>query len=284
MSPLPTESRIFADRYRRDLKRREAAFADRIAPGTKTWTGAVQAFFDRIDKAGSPIKRASLVHQLTEYLNENVADGAHFLLDYGGKQRSAGLMFATLSAGEHPLVGIKEEGVNIVQHFIFSRRNGAISAMSGCDLAFISKHAIGRLHERGHNLSDSKATCVLACVGILGVLTRSSIKHVDGGLALHYDDTLVVGSLKHSAQQMEGGGERRYNGTFYDVRTALPADEVRNREMLEQGAYATRAVAAWLDDRGVGKSLTHKLAETIPFMPRRDDYIFNTLEGTRSKP
>jgi hypothetical protein len=282
MAPLPTESRIFADRYRRDLKRREAVLAERIAPGTKTWSDALAALFERIDRAGSPIKRASLIQRLTEYLNDSIPDGAHFLLDHGGGQRSAGLMFATLSAGEHPLVGVNEEGVNIVQHMVLSRRNGTITASSGADLAFISKHAIGRLHERGHNLSDMKATCVLACVGILGVLTRSSVKHIDSGLALHYDDTLIVGSLKHALQQMEGGGERRYNGTFFDVRTALPADEVRSREMLEQGAYATRAVASWLDDRGVSKALTQKLADTIPFLPRREDYT--SLTATRSNP
>jgi hypothetical protein len=270
MAPLPTTSRIFADRYRRDLKKREAAISDRIAPGTKTWGDALYAFFDRIDKAGSPIKRAAMIKRLSVYLNDNVGEGTHFILDQGGQHRSAGVLFATLSAGVHPLVGVEEEGVNIAHHYVMSRRNGAISASSGTDIAFISRHAIGRLHERGHSLTDNKASCVLACVGILGLLTRGSSKHVNGGLCLQYDDTLIVGSLKHALQRVGDDG-RKVNGTVYDVRTALLTEEVNSQAMREQGIHATIAVAKWLDNRGIGRE-NEALAESIPYMPRREDY------------
>jgi len=275
MAPLPTESRIFADRYRRELKRREADFSNRIAPGTTNWSDAVYAFFERIDKAGSPIKRASLIHKLTSHLNDHVDEGAHFILDCGGRNRSAGLMFATLSAGEHPLAGIEEEGVNIRQHFVMSQRNGAISAMSGTDIAYISRHAIGRLHERGLDLTDMKATCALACVGIVGLLTRGCIKHIDGQMSLVYNDTLITGSLKHALRDVSGDrGKREINGTFYDVRTALPTEDYQNQEVIDQGVQASLAVANWLDDRTISRTANNKLGETIPFLPHRHDYTF----------
>jgi hypothetical protein len=286
MAPLPTESRIFADRYRRELKRREAAFANRISPGTNTWSDAVFSFFESIDKAGSPIKRASLIHKLTDYLNENVHEGAHFLLDCGGAKRSAGLMFATLSAGEHPLVGIEEEGVNIRQHFVMSQRNGAISAMSGTDIAYVSRHAIGRLHERGCDLTDMKATCALACVGIIGLLTRGCSKHIDGQMSLVYDDTLITGSLKHALKNVNGDG-REINGTFYDVRTALPTYDYQNQAVIDQGVQASHAVAGWLDNRTISRKANNKLGETIPFLPRRDDdYTFQhaVMDQRSNKP
>ena len=77
---------------------------------------------------------------------------------------------------------------------------------------------------------------------------------------------LVVGSLKHSLQHLEDG--REINGTFYDVRTVLPADEVTNLALLEQGDIATRVTMSWLTDRPAD---SRTLADKIPFLPRRED-------------
>ena len=281
MAPLPTKSRIFADRYRRDLKQREAHLAGKITAGAKTWTEAMHVFSESVMDAGSPIKRADMILKLTNFLNDSIEEGAHFLLDCGKGKRTGGVIFATLSAGENPLLGVDEEGVCIAKHHVLSRRNGLISAISGTDIAFVSKHAIGRLHERGHDLSNSKATCVLACVGILGLLTRNSSKHVDGGLSMVYDDTLIVGSLKHAVRDI---GKHEINGTFFDVRTALHTDQVIRPEMIDQGVRATNAVAAWLDDRTISRSHNTKLAEAIPFLPARDDYSFqHAVIDQRSK-
>lgn len=280
MAPLPTESRIFADRYMRDLRQREKTFAHRISPGTVNWGDAMFSFYERAGHAGSPVKRARMIRDLTNYLNESVGEGAHFLLDCGGAKRSAGLMFATLSAGENPFLGVDEEGVNVTQHNIISCRNGDLRVLPDMGIAYISKHAIGRLHERGHDLSNSKATCVVACVGILGLLTRESVKHVDGGLCMRYDDTLIVGSLKHAVKCVNG--KDNINGTLYDVRTALLADSVVDQQMLDQGVMATHAVAKWLDDRTIARSFNLKLADTIPFIPRRDDYTTqHAIEDTK---
>lgn len=283
MSPLPTESRIFADRYMRDLRRAEAKMSNLIAPGTSNWNDAMLAFFERVADEGSPLKRAKTVLKMTHFLNDSVVEGSHFLLDSGGGKRSAGLMFATMSAGENPFVGVDEEGVLVTKHMLVTRRNGSIRVLPDVCMAYISKHAVGRMHERGHNLSDSKASCIMACIGILGLLTRDSEKHIDSGLCMQYDDTLVVGSLKHAMKNIREGVD--INGTLYDVRTALPVETVANREMLEQGVHATNAVAKWLDDRTISRKANVKTAETIPFMPRRDDYtLASATPDRRSNP
>jgi hypothetical protein len=266
----------------RDLRQRERKFAEKIAPGNTNWADAAFAFYHSVGRAGSPIKRARMINELTNFLNETVGEGAHFLLDCGGAKRSAGLMFATLSAGENPFLGVNEEGVNITTHNIISHRNGDLRVLPDMGIAYVSKHAIGRLHERGHDLDNMKATCVLACVGILGLLTRDSAKHVDGGLCLRYDDTLIVGSLKHALKCVNGKDD--INATLFDVRTALLADSVTDQQMLTQGAWATNAVAKWLDDRTVARSVNLQLAETIPFIPRRDDFTTqHAVEDQRSK-
>lgn len=279
MAPLPTESRIFADRYMRDLRQREASFSNRISRNTTNWADAMYSFYQRVGHAGSPLKRARMIRDLTNDLNEGVMEGAHFLLDCGGANRSAGLMFAAMSAGENPFLGVDEEGVNITQYNIISQRNGDLYVLPDLDIAYVSKHAIGRLHERGHDLTNMKATCVLACVGILGLLTRDSAKHVDGGLCLQYDDTMIVGSLKHATKCVNG--KHDINATLFDVRTALLASDIVDPVMRKQGALATHAVAKWLDDRTVSSSFNLKLAESIPFIPRRED--FTTLHGVEDQ-
>jgi hypothetical protein len=273
MATIPTESRIFADRYLREMLRREALHADRISPGTKTWRDALPALYARMRQSGSPTRQAATLRKAITYLTSvKLGDCAHTTIGHTGASRSAFLTFATFSAGQHPLIGVDEEGINIVQHFVSCERGGSAKLISDLNLAYISKHAIGRLHERELDLTNDGATGAFAFIGMLGYLTRDSEKHIAGELCLHFGDTLVVGSLKHAPKEADDG--REFNGTFYDVRTALPADEVSNQDMLEQGRVASHVVAAWFadppdDDR--------TLADQIPFLPRRaDDYTLRS--------
>jgi hypothetical protein len=103
---------------------------------------------------------------------------------------------------------------------------------------------------------------------VLGLLTKHSQRHIAGELCLRVSDTLVVGSLKHSVQYFTDG--RGINGTFFDTRTTLPADEVRNSDMLEQGSIAAQVVAAWFD-QPTDPENDLALADQIPFLPRRED-------------
>jgi hypothetical protein len=261
MATIPTESRIFADRYLREVRRREALHAARISPGTNAWRDALPALYARMAQSGSPTRQAAILRKATTHLiSDKPEDCPHIMIGHSGASRSAFLCFATFSAGLHPLIGVAEEGINITQHLIRCDRNGSASLISDLNLAYISKHAIARLHGRELDLTGDGATGVFAFIGVLGYLTKNSEKHIAGELCLHFGDTLVVG--------------RTTNGTLYDVRTALPADEVSNQAMLEQGRIASHVVASWFadppdDDRTI--------ADQIPFLPRRaDDYTLRS--------
>jgi hypothetical protein len=280
MSTIPTESRIFADRNLRELRRLEALHAGRIAPGARTWREALSALYDRIGRAGGPKQQTAILRSTMDYLDSvQNEDCCHIVLTAASRSRSATLCFATLSAGQHPFLGACEEGVNIMAHAIRIQRDGCSSGFSDVDIAYVSKHAIGRLHEREH-VSGDNLRGVLGYIGVLGHLTRHSEKHITGQLCLYLGDALVVGSLKHGPQYAENdlGGGRAIDGTFYDVRTVLPADEVRNQDWIEQGLIAGHVVKSWFTDQPDDDS---RLADEIPFLPRReDDYTLRLAEAS----
>jgi hypothetical protein len=179
----------------------------------------------------------------------------HILFGEHSRRRSASLVFVAFSAGKHPL-GLDEDGLHVLKHLVVCRR-GSAEMVNGV-VTYISRHATARLHERDHRLAAGSAFDVFGFLGILGLMTRSSAKHERGGLALRFGDVLAVGSIKRAPGK-----------AFLDVRTVLPADEVRNYALLEQGEKAHDAVREWLDERDPGK--LKALAETIPFMARRED-------------
>lgn len=265
MAAIPTESRIFADRYLRDVRRLEALHAGYISPGTKRWRDALQALYARMGRNGSPAKQAAVLRKAAAYLNGvNLEDRAHFMISHSSASRSALMCFMGFSAGEHPLLGVDEEGLNITQHLIRCGRAGSAHLISDVPLSYVSKHAMGRLHERDRDLTSGGVTGVFAFVGVLGYLTKDSEKHIAGELCLHFGNTLVVGSLKHASARAVDGC--KLNGTLYDVRTVLPADEVSNSDMLKQGRIASHVVASWFADPPDDDRV---LAEQIPFLPRR---------------
>lgn len=286
MSPIPTESRIFADRYMRELRKREALHSNRLAPGTKNWTDAMLTIFDHVGNIPNPIKRAKRIREIGDYLDKAIDtdDGfAHFVLDVGGSNRSAGLVLATLGVGEHPIQGVREDGINILHHFIMSRRGGEVRACADLNLAYISKHALARMHERGLNMDADALTGVLSCIGVTGIILRHAEQHADGGMCLLFDDTLIVGSLKNALKDLGGG--KGVECALFDVRTALPADEVKDRRMVEQGRLATHAVNAWLAQRTLATPALDKLAASIPVLPRReDDYTLQAARAAMEQP
>ncbi len=267
---IPTESRIFADRYFREARRIETLHASRISPGATTWRDALSGLFRRMDKVGSPIKQVALIKQAIAILDSiDPKEAMHIsFVGHARSRRAAGLVFAAFSAGSHPLKGVDEEGLLIMQHAIMTARAGA-DLRAGTILTYVSKHAMSRLHERNHCLTAGAAFNVFGFLGILGLLTRHSDNHINGEVCLRYDDVLCVGSIKH-ARQSAGDG-RAVDGSFYDVRTALPADEDGvDRAKLAQGVIAYEAVAEWFatrDPRKIGA-----LAAKIPYLPRREDF------------
>ncbi len=112
MATIPTESRIFADHYCREVRRREALHAGRMAPGPKTWRDAPPSLYERMRRSGSPTKQAAILRKAITYLNSvKREDTAHIMIGHTGASRSAFLTFATLCAGLHPLMGVDEEDI-----------------------------------------------------------------------------------------------------------------------------------------------------------------------------
>ena len=181
-------------------------------------------------------------------------------------------MFATFAYGNHPNPAVREEGLSIELHFIHCSRSHPSRAV-GILVAYISKHAMSRLYERGHDITENiHATGAFAFIGVLGYLTHRSPKHIDGGMHMVFSDLLAVGALHRFTRTYRNG--KQVEETVYDVRTVLLVDELgpRRQGLLEQGNAATSAVIAWFKG-AAGEFDEKQLAERIPRLERRgDDY------------
>jgi len=281
MASIPTESRIFANRYSRELRRKERMHANQLHSGAATWDDAVSGLYERMVAAKSPIKCAAILAKAIAYLESvGPADSMHVKLAAGSARRAAAMAILTLTAGQNPVCGRDEEGIIAYRTILKCDRRGLVEVSHRAEVAYVSAHALGRLHEREDDLTDQGALGVLAFVAVLGHLTRNSEKHVEGELCLHFGDTLVVGSLKHGIKRINDDNGPLTNGTFYDVRTVLWADEVKNERMLAQGRIATSVVMHWLKSPP-SNELEAALAEAIPYLPRRsDDYTLRA--GSRA--
>jgi hypothetical protein len=185
------------------------------------------------------------------------------MIAFYSAKRSAQLCFAAFDPGLHPLQGVDEEGLNIIQHLVDCDRNNGGNMISNVNIAYVSKHAMSRLHERGENITANiDANDAFTSIAVLGHLARESKKHNRGELCLRLGDILFVGSMKHAPKFTPDGHE--LDGSFYDVRTSLPV-EWADQDILDQGAIAYQVVADWA--AGVRSS-----ADQIPFLPRRPDY------------
>ena len=84
-------------------------------------------------------------------------------------------------------------------------------------------------------------------VGVLGFITRNSEAHIESALHLLCQDVLLVGTSRPALKRAPNG--ENYDNTLFEVRTALPADEVKSRDALAQGRLAASAAIAWLKER-----------------------------------
>jgi hypothetical protein len=271
MSGIPTESRIFADRYIREARRLEKLHADRMSPGAGTWVEAVESLFQRMVKAG-PVKGARLVKKAIDYLydsSKRFDERSHLMIvGHCASSRTALLMFATFRIGPHPDQSVKEEGLTIVLHIVRCSRS-APSRATGIPVAYFSKHTVARLHQRGHDITENvHASNVFMFAGVLGYLVHHSPKHIDSGLSLLFSDTLLVGSLHRFTTTSSRGCP--IDEAFFDVRSVLSVDELGDSKwsLLEQGRAAAGAVLAWMGDDPPSEE---ELAKRIPFLPRRED-------------
>jgi hypothetical protein len=114
MNSIPKWGPRLARLYSEDVRKLEALHANRLSPGTKTWSEAVEALFQRMTNLG-PAKGAKLVSKAIDYLNNISRDErAHLMIASWAKSRTAWLMFATFSYGNHPDARVREEGLTIL--------------------------------------------------------------------------------------------------------------------------------------------------------------------------
>jgi hypothetical protein len=270
MNTIPKWGPRLARLYSEDVRKLEAIHAGRLSPGTRTWHEAVVALYHRMSDVG-PVKRTRLLTKAAAYLNALGRDErAHLMLSCGGGSRNSHLSFATFSYGNHPDARVREEGLTLSIHIIYCSRASPCCS-SNIPVTFISKHAISRLYERGHDISEnSHATSVFAFLGVLGFLAHRGSKHLGGGLHLRFSTVLAAGGLHRFVKTYPNG--RVVDECVYDVRTVLAVDELSPSKaaMLEQGQIAAGAVLEWF--KGGDDLDENALAERIPRLPRHDSY------------
>lgn len=266
--PIPTESRIFADRTCREIRRLEQLYAGTLSPGMASWADALDHLFHHLD--GSPIKRVAQLHQIVDKLGTTAPEQrTHVVFAHGAGARRALLCLATFSVDASPFIAVKQHGVKIIRHLLHSSRAGA--SIDSRSIAFVPWHALARLHQRSDNLTDPNAA--LAAVAVLAQLVGRSSKHCEGALHLSFDDVVLAGSIKIGASP----GDVATSQPILDIRTALAIDQVK-ADALEQGRVAVAEVMAWLADEQ--RPANNDAADRIPFLPRRED-DFTIRTGVR---
>jgi hypothetical protein len=267
MSPTPTESRIFATRYEREARRLERLHAEKISPGTIKWVDAMQAVYDRMIRAGSPIKQAVILSRVIDYVsNIKKEEKISFRLGDYSTKRTAALSLATIEFDRHPLTGPNEDGVCLLKFSIVVPRNGS-THFSTDALAYISRHAIERMHERRNRpLTKERATEMFTAIAALGLMASYRPEH--DAMCLPLDDVLAVGQMRCVAGPENRNGRRVY-GMLYEVRTMLPIDELDPSDgRLKQGRIALTAVTDWAMNN---RKDPEGYASKIPILAARDE-------------
>ena len=171
----------------------------------------------------------------------------------------------------NPLAGVDEDGINIEMHMMRSDRHGAGFVATALPLAYLSNHAVARLHQRESATSEGNFRNTLGLVAALAFMARLSAKHVGGQLCIALDESLIVGSIKCALQHCSDGSSRI--GSILDVRTVLAArrpprercpaaghDRSRG-DRVRSGAHLVRSGA---------RRATRTLADGIPALARRE--------------
>ena len=271
--PASTEDRIFVERYRRESKSIDKTNIPILHPGATDWSEAIDGLCLRLRKADGPIKRAVILKDATQRLRDSQSkDTTHFVLNHYHGKRAATLGFCTMEFGRHPLVGVNEDGVNVFWHRIGCYRNGAVELKSKYSLAFISRHALHRLHERGGDkeLCFAETVATLANIAVYASMVNDSPKHFESTMCLRFGDVLAVGSLWNAAS----AEYPEESFSTYGVRTFLPSDEISERAMVEQGQIAMDVLHRWTTDHNRDPAKCEAMWEQIPHLPLKgNDFI-----------
>lgn len=265
---VSTEGRVFVAQLTRDLAAREIAGCRRLAPGTKRWSEAFTSFAHAVSRAGSPTKAAKMFRDALLRLRAAQADGACYVNCFIGRSRSAFFEVLTYEVAKHPLTNAGYDGIVVRAYHCGLQRKGRILIGYGDQLAFVSWHALARMHER--SAADIfLANGVVALCGMAGILMRESHKHAN--TEINYADTsMICTGVLRFARQDDG---RQYG--FFDVLTVLPIYESKYARKKVQGVAIANAVTAYIEaDDADPKGY----ADTIAVLPfHESDFVSREL-------
>jgi hypothetical protein len=195
------------------------------------------------------------------------------VMSFLGLSRTGFLEVMTLEVGRHPLVDAREEGVVVWLYRCRLRRKGLIEIATS-KVAFISWHALARMHERSEVDVFVGGGLVAGC-GIAGRLMRGSSKHANTPLNLTIGEITAAGVLRTNVEQ-------RF--AFFDVLTVLTIDEtqVSKRAALDQGRALLAAAIEYVQS---GDLDPRPYADKVPVLPcRDDDFVSRTLKQAAASP
>jgi hypothetical protein len=224
---IPTEGRIFVAQLTRTLAAHQATGANLLSPGAKTWESAFKTFAVAISKAKGPRQAAKMIEDARRRLIPAHKDSACFINGFDSRSRSAGIEVLTYEVAKHPLTQTGYEGIEVRAYDTLLRRKGNIR-LGLSTLAFISWHALARMHQRS-GMDIFNAGGVVACCGLAGRLMRQSALHLNTEINLVNGAINCTGVLR-AATKDDGLGY-----VFYDVLTALEVDEEGRTPKINQG-------------------------------------------------
>lgn len=265
---VSTEGRVFVAQLTRDLAAREIAGAKLLAPGTKQWCEAFKSFGHAVSKTGSPTKAARMFNAAIPRLQSAQQQGACFINCFMGRSRSAFFEVLTYEVAKHPLTNAGYDGIAVRVYHCALQRKGRIMIGYGDQVAFVSWHALARMHER--SAADIfLANGIVVLCGMAGILMRESHKHAN--TEINYpDDSMICTGVLRCVQQEDG---RQYG--FFDVLTVLPIYESKYARKKVQGIAIAKAVTAYITaDDADPKGYADKIA-VLPF--HDTDFVSRTI-------
>ena len=272
ITAISTEGRVFVAQLTRDVIANERTSANLMAPGAKCWHDAFKGLNKTLATANGPRGAATVVRDFIKRAQAAQQQGSCFVNFYYVTKRAAAFEILTWEVDKHPLLngGQEKEGLLVKSYFCLLRRNGY--ACFGCRavLAYISWHALARLHERGAvDILDAKG--LVAGCGLVGLLMRDSPDHVDSELNYAVANILCTGVMRTKRNEED---KRKY--AFFDVQTVLPLDDVSPAKR-EQGIKLGWTVNEYLEATTADPWSYAESVAVLPFHSR--DFVSKTLES-----
>ena len=261
---VSTEGRVFVAQMTRDIRQRMKLGAGLLSPGATNWQDALQGFGHEMAKAkgGSPIAAAKIF--TAAHARLKVAQQEHnacFLNFYHRGKRSGMFELMTYEVATHPLTSDKEkEGVEMASYLYMLHRGGYIT-MYGKRAAYISWHALARMHERVKtDLFDANG--VVGLIGIAGLMLRGSSRHRHTSVNLTFEGPYICTGVMRS---------------FFDCITVLEdAEKPKYAAQLEQGRIISHLAIQYMKGDDVDPRPLQKMIPVVPHT--REDYASTQLK------